>query len=139
MFWCIFLIKRVPFMCQHMKANRDLKLYKNRHSFKKVENFILDQNYANANTFFSDWKIYPGYAIGKLTSMAFWKCGGFCCEFFLNPSYGWLKLCQIWKQKTCGDALSKNNATAKILRFKLPYWISVCQIGIFWGWFNGRT
>ena len=34
----------------------------------------------------------PGYAIGKLTSRAFWKCGGFC--------YGWLKLGQIWEQKT---------------------------------------
>ena len=48
---------------------------------------IMDQNYANANAFFSDWKIflrYPGYAIGKLTSRAFWKCGGFCCYNFLN-------------------------------------------------------
>ena len=34
----------------------------------------INQNYANANTFFLDWKIslrYSGYAIGKLTSRAF--------------------------------------------------------------------
>ena len=50
-----------------------------------------DQNYANANAFFSDWKIslrYPRYAIGKLTSRAFWKCGSFCCYNFLKRSYG---------------------------------------------------
>ena len=52
---------------------------------------IMDQNYANANAFFSDWNIflrYPGYTIWKLTSRAFWKCGSFCCYNFLNPSYG---------------------------------------------------
>merc|ERR1712001_429047 len=51
----------------------------------------INQNYANANAFFLDWKIslrYSGYAIGKLTSRAFRKCGSFCCYNFLNPSYG---------------------------------------------------
>ena len=64
----------------------------------------LDQNYANANAFFSDWNIflmYPGYAIGKLTSRAFRKCGGFCCYNFLNPSYSRSKLGQILKKKSC--------------------------------------
>ena len=65
---------------------------------------IMDQNYANANAFFSDWNIflrYPGYTIWKLTSRAFWKCGSFCCYNFLNPSYGWPKLGQILKKKSC--------------------------------------
>ena len=65
---------------------------------------IMDQNYANANAFFSDWNIflrYPGYTIWKLTSRAFWKCGSFCCYNFLNPSYGWSKLGQISKKKSC--------------------------------------
>ena len=64
----------------------------------------MDQNYANENMFSSDWKIflrYQGYAIGKLTSRAFRKCGGFCCYNFFNPSYGCSKLGQISKKKSC--------------------------------------
>ena len=45
--------------------------------------------------------MYPRYAIGKLTSRAFRKCGGFCCYNFFNPSYGCSKLGQISKKKSC--------------------------------------
>ena len=51
---------------------------------QKKGSFRILTNYSNANFF----KGYPGYANGKLTSRAFWKCGGFCCYNFLNPSYG---------------------------------------------------
>ena len=63
---------------------------------------IMDQNYANANAFFSDWNIflrYPGYAIWKLTSRAFWKCGGFCCYNLLNHCYGCSKMGPHWRKK----------------------------------------
>ena len=46
--------------------------------------FRILANYSDANFF----KRYPGYAIGNLTSRAFWKCGSFCCYNFLNRSYG---------------------------------------------------
>ena len=45
---------------------------------------------SNGNAFFSYWKIllrYPGYAICKLTSRAFWKCNGFPWWDVLNQSY----------------------------------------------------
>ena len=47
------------------------------------------QNYANANAFFSNWKKIlgdPGYAIGKLTSRAFWKCDRFLWYHILNQA-----------------------------------------------------
>ena len=63
--------------------------------------------------FFSHWpnntriqKRYPGYAIRKLTSRAFWKCGGFCCKF--------------QRKKSLSETVWKNN-TATSLRFKPPY------------------
>ena len=40
---------------------------------------------------------YPGYSIGKLTSWAFWKCGGFCCYHFFNRSYGCSKSGENWR------------------------------------------
>ena len=48
-----------------------------------------DQNYGNANAFSRIGKFlrYSGYAIGKLTSRAFRKCGGLVCYNFLTPSY----------------------------------------------------
>ena len=51
---------------------------------QKKGSFRILTNYSNAKIF----KGYPGYANGKLTSRAFWKCGSFCCYNFLNPSYG---------------------------------------------------
>ena len=62
----------------------------------------MNQNYANANGFFSYWKMflrYPGYAIWKLTSRAFWKCGGFCCYNLLNHCYGCSKMGPHWRKK----------------------------------------
>ena len=51
---------------------------------KKKGSFCILTNYSNAKIF----KGYPGYANGKLTSRAFWKCGSFCCYNFLNQSNG---------------------------------------------------
>jgi len=52
---------------------------------------IMDQNYAT-QTLFSQ--------VSRVCHLkAFWKCGGFCCYNFLNPSYGWSKLGQISKKK----------------------------------------
>ena len=48
---------------------------------------IMDQDYANANAFFSVAKKilrYPGHAIWKLTSGRFWKFCGFLCYHFSN-------------------------------------------------------
>ena len=68
--------------------------------------FRISANYSNANFF----KRYPGYAIGKLTSRAFWKCGVFCCYNFLNRSYGcsksteseiWAMLAKIIRLQFC--------------------------------------
>ena len=50
----------------------------------KKGSFCILTNYSNAKFF----KGYPGYANGKLTYRAFWKCGSFCCYNFLTPSYG---------------------------------------------------
>ena len=46
--------------------------------------FRISANYSYAKFF----KRYPRYAIGQLTSRAFWICRGFCCYNFLNRSYG---------------------------------------------------
>ena len=124
---------------------------------------IIDQNYANSNVFFSDWNFSEVsrvcHRFGNLTSRAFWKCGSFCCYNFLNRSYGCSKsteseiLAMLAKIRVVKKKLtlspycklrleinmSKKNVTATILRFKLPYWISVSKIGMFRGWFNGRT
>ena len=54
---------------------------------KKKGTFCISANYSNAKIF--TW--YPGYAIGKLTPRAFWKCGSFCCYNFLNLRYGFSK------------------------------------------------
>ena len=56
--------------------------------WEKTGYFRILANYSDAQFF----KRYPGYAIGKLTSRAFWKCRGFCCYNFLNRSYGCSKL-----------------------------------------------
>ena len=101
-FWCISITNNVNSCKNSMKQlKRPTSLIS--HWFL-WEWSIMNQNYANANGFFSYWKMflrYPGYAIWKLTSRAFWKCGGFCCNNFLNPSYGWTKLGQISKRKNC--------------------------------------
>ena len=52
--------------------------------WEKTGSFCILANYPDSKIF----KRYPGYAIGKLTSRAFWKCGSFCCYNFLNQSNG---------------------------------------------------
>ena len=52
--------------------------------WEKTGSFCILANYPDSKIF----KRYSGYAIGKLTSRAFWKCGSFCCYNFLNQSNG---------------------------------------------------
>ena len=52
--------------------------------WEKTGSFRILANFPDSKNF----KRYPGYAIGNLTSRAFWKCGSFCCYNFLNRSYG---------------------------------------------------
>ena len=48
----------------------------------KTGSFHISANYSNAKKF----KRYPGYAIGKLTSRAFWKCDRFLWYHILNQA-----------------------------------------------------
>ena len=98
-----------------------------------------DQNYPNANAFFSDWKIslrYSGYAIGKLTSRAFWKCGGFGCYNFFKPELWLVKVGSNFKKKNCQIAASKKKDTATIFRFRFCHWISLKIYLMGLCWFN---
>ena len=51
---------------------------------EKTGSFRILANCSNAKIF----KRYPGYAIGKLMSWRFRKCGSFLFYHFLNRSYG---------------------------------------------------
>ena len=59
-----------------------------------------DQNYANANAFFSDWKFFWGihWILSRVCHLkadvqGFLKMWWFLCYYFLNPMYGqrWVK------------------------------------------------
>ena len=90
--WCMSITKNVKSNKKTMKQlKRPTSLISHWFPVGMVQWSIMDQNYrTEGNAFFSYWNIllrYPGYAICKLTSRAFWKCNGFPWWDVLNQSY----------------------------------------------------
>ena len=82
-----------------------------------------DQNYANAN------------ASHRLAKILWW----FWLLKFFKPELWLVEVGSNFKEKNLFSETVQKKDTATILRFKLPYLVSICQIGMFWCWFNGRT